>query len=153
MHAAVTLAPDIHSPRRARRFLSALLGAAGVEPDHAWVATMVGHELVTNAVQHARTDLQVRVQVDDDTVRVEVCDDNPRRPVPSDPPLTATSGRGLVLVGGLADRWGVEADEDSKVVWFQVDRRHGRAPGQTAADPWSPATSTPRGASGPPLIV
>jgi anti-sigma regulatory factor (Ser/Thr protein kinase) len=155
MHAAFTLSPDLHSPRRARRFLASSLGAAGVHPDHAWVATVVGHELVTNAVQHARTDLEVRVHVDDETVRVEVSDDNPRRPVPSAPPLTATSGRGLMLVGGLADQWGVEADDDCKTVWFELDRRspasHGGSSSEAAT--WPPTISMPRGPHGPRLMV
>lgn len=134
MHAAFTLSPDLHGPGRARRFLVASLGAAGVDPDHAWIATLVCHELVTNAVQHARTDLEVRVHVDDETVRVEVSDDNPRRPVPSAPPLTATSGRGLVMVGGLADQWGVEADDDCKTVWFELDRRSPASHGDRSSE-------------------
>ena len=155
MHAAVTLLPDFHSPRRTRRFLAASLAAAGVDPDQAWVATLLGHELVANAVQHARTDLEVRLHVDDDTVRVEVCDDNPRRPVPARAPLTATSGRGLVLVARLADQWGVDADDDGKVVWFQVDRHRWRPPtgGGGAAATWPPVTSTPRAMHAPRFTV
>jgi anti-sigma regulatory factor (Ser/Thr protein kinase) len=85
--------------------------------------TLVAHELVTNAVQHARTDFVVRVDVCADAVRVEVHDDNPRRPILNTPPPFATSGRGLALVTSLADEWGVDADDDSKVVWARLHRR------------------------------
>ena len=31
-----------------------------------------------------------------------------------------TSGRGLLIVATLADRWGVDADDRTKTVWFEL---------------------------------
>ena len=123
MDAVLELPPDLDSAWRARRFVQRALSNGGVEGDTAWTVTLVAHELVTNAVQHARTDLVLRVDVRADTVRVEVHDDNPRRPLLTTPPRFATSGRGLELVSSLADEWGVDADDDSKVVWATLCRR------------------------------
>jgi serine phosphatase RsbU (regulator of sigma subunit) len=42
--------------------------------------------------------------------------------VPQEPDPHATSGRGLLIIDAVADRWGVERVEDGKVVWFELDR-------------------------------
>ena len=120
MQAVLTLPPALESARCTRRFLERALRAAGIDGDQAWTVTLVTHELVTNAVLHARTDFDLRLAVDGDTVHVEVRDDNPRRPLLTPPPRYATSGRGLELVSSLADEWGVVADDASKVVWAVV---------------------------------
>lgn len=122
MEAALSLPPELESVRCARRFLDGALGQAGVDGDLAWDVALVAHELVTNAVQHARTDFELRVAVWGDAVHLEVRDDNPRRPTVTRPPRWASSGRGLELVSALADDWGVEADDVSKVVWAVVRR-------------------------------
>lgn len=122
MEAVLSLPPELESVRCARRFLDDALRQAGVTGDLAWDVALVAHELVTNAVQHARTDFQLRVAVWGDAVHLEVRDDNPRRPTPARPPRWASSGRGLELVTSLADDWGVEADDVSKVVWAVVRR-------------------------------
>lgn len=77
MQAVLTLPPALESARRARRFLERALRAAGIDGDQAWTVTLVTHELVTNAVLHARTDFDLRLAVDGHTVHVEVRDDNP----------------------------------------------------------------------------
>ena len=123
MDAGLSLPPDLDSAWRARRFVQCALRDGGVTGDTAWMVTLVAHELVTNAVQHARTDFLVHLDIGADTVRVEVHDDNPRRPVLTTPPRFATSGRGLALVTSLAESWGVDADDDSKVVWAILRRR------------------------------
>ena len=123
MEAVLILPPVLESAWRARRFVERALAEAGIGGDHAWTVTLVSHELVTNAVQHARTDLDLRLAVAGDAVHVEVRDDNPRRPILTPPPRYATSGRGLELVSSLADEWGVVADDDSKTVWAVVRKR------------------------------
>jgi hypothetical protein len=35
---------------------------------------------------------------------------------------SAASGRGLLILDGLADRWGVDVDGDTKTVWFELRR-------------------------------
>ena len=81
---------------------------------------LLTNELISNAVLHARTDMELRLRTWDDGLRVEVHDGNTRRPSPSLTPADATSGRGLHLVESLADRWGVDGTPDGKVVWFEL---------------------------------
>ena len=54
-------------------------------------------------------------------LRVEVEDVSERLPAEmSTPPWQQESGRGLLLVEVLAERWGVEPLPSGKRVWFEV---------------------------------
>jgi len=83
-------------------------------------------ELVTNAVRHADLDagdaIDLVIEVADQMLRVEVHDPGggfvPSAPSP-DP--SRPSGWGLYLVAELADRWGVDSDDRTRV-WFELDR-------------------------------
>jgi hypothetical protein len=77
-------------------------------------------ELVTNAILHARTVVQVCLERRDEIVRVEVRDGSPIRPALRDHGLHATTGRGLALVSRLAATWGVDVGSDGKVVWAHL---------------------------------
>ena len=77
-------------------------------------------EVVTNAVVHAGTAINVRAVVAADHVRVEVGDAEARVPVPRARSVEATSGRGLLLVEALSRSWGTERRADGKVVWFEL---------------------------------
>jgi anti-sigma regulatory factor (Ser/Thr protein kinase) len=102
-------------------------------------------ELITNAVLHAGTGIQLTVSLTAQWVEVSVRDQHPRAPVvrpvhlnsdalPADHdlPLTAhepaahagddplTSGRGLHIVDAVADEWGTTAMATGKDVWFRV---------------------------------
>ena len=92
-------------------------------------------ELAANAVTHGRTpgrDFEVRLSLTGAHIRVEVSDTRPDRmpPLPDDatpaaPPVpeTATSGRGLLLVGAFATRWGCERRGGFvKTLWAEVSR-------------------------------
>jgi anti-sigma regulatory factor (Ser/Thr protein kinase) len=84
-------------------------------------------ELVTNSVLHGRVgpDDHVELHVDrpDNRVRVEVCDDGdgwiPQVRSPSLDSDRVAGGWGLLLVGAIADSWGVEAGERT-CVWFEI---------------------------------
>lgn len=78
---------------------------------------------MTNAVLHARTEFTLRVERRNDAFRVEVADANPALPVRRDFSPLAPTGRGMVIISRLADRWGVEPTADGKVVWFELDAR------------------------------
>jgi anti-sigma regulatory factor (Ser/Thr protein kinase) len=102
----------------------ATLDAAGANKgDLADRMGLVTSELVTNAVLHARTDLDVRIRIDGPVVYLEVADGTPSL-VACRRSIDATGGRGLVLVAALTDAWGVvEADEGrGKRVWVRVSR-------------------------------
>ncbi|NHC13166.1 SpoIIE family protein phosphatase [Motilibacter deserti] len=78
-------------------------------------------ELVTNAVVHAATAIEVIVEPLDSRVRLEVRDHSPalpRRLVHSE---RAATGRGLDLVATLSEAWGVlRVDPRTKAVWCQL---------------------------------
>ena len=83
-------------------------------------------ELVTNAFQHGPggdSALRMAVLATDDVVRVEIGDlgDGFDPAVVDQLPITAGRGKGLKIVGALADRWGVERGAGT-TVWFEVDR-------------------------------
>ncbi|MFE3658688.1 ATP-binding protein [Streptomyces sp. NPDC059165] len=90
--------------------------------------TLITAELTTNAVRHghvAGRDFHVRLTQGTDTLRVEVTDTRTERvPLLSDrePPGDAESGRGLLIVAGLATRWAVtpRAGAPGKTVWAEL---------------------------------
>ena len=112
--------PVASSAGAARRFLRHELEELEVGEPPREATVLLTNELISNAVLHARTDMELRVRTWDDVLRVEVHDGNTRRPIPSLTPSDATSGRGLHLVESLADRWGVDGTPDGKVVWFEL---------------------------------
>jgi DNA-binding NarL/FixJ family response regulator len=115
------LAPDLQSAGRARRFVDETLRRwdCGEQLD---VVTLLVSEVVTNAVVHAGTEVEVSVQLTDDAVRIEVVDHADTLPSPRDAEDDETSGRGLALVEAMASAWGVETRPGGKVVWFEVPR-------------------------------
>jgi anti-sigma regulatory factor (Ser/Thr protein kinase) len=86
-------------------------------------AVLMISELVTNAVRHARTRLQLSVSIVEQTLRVEVSDDEPTLPMAPAPEHHATSGRGLRIVDNLADHWGIIPSTHGKTVWFELQLR------------------------------
>jgi anti-sigma regulatory factor (Ser/Thr protein kinase) len=111
------LANDVSSPRRAR----ALVRQACSDWDLAAVAgeaVLVASELVTNAVQHARTPSRLQIAVDEQGLHVAVQDFRPGRLPPLRPLADAGScGAGLHVVAGVKRRWGVTPRTDGKRVW------------------------------------
>jgi anti-sigma regulatory factor (Ser/Thr protein kinase) len=113
------------SAARARQALERLRGH--VQPSLLETLRLLVTELVTNSVRHSGrakdNDIDLEVDVFSNAVRVEVCDAGPGF-VPEDPPTPHTDrpgGWGLCLVDRLADRWGVDARDRTRV-WFEVDR-------------------------------
>lgn len=82
-------------------------------------------ELAVNAATHGRVpgrDFRLTLYVVGDVLRVEVTDTRSGRlPQPQSPAPDAESGRGLLLVEALADRWGVaEGRFPRKTVWAEL---------------------------------
>ena len=77
-------------------------------------------ELVTNAVLHGRDPLGVRLVLGEAVLRAEVRDANPVSPSFSMLDATAVTGRGLLLISAVCDRWGVDPSPSGKVVWFEL---------------------------------
>ncbi|KUL34414.1 hypothetical protein ADL22_30365 [Streptomyces sp. NRRL F-4489] len=94
---------------------------ANAEPDAVRTAELLTGELVTNAVLHARTEIEVQVSATDGRIGVRVTDQRPERGlVPHERHPYATTGRGLALVEELAPSHGVVVGEDRKTVWFDL---------------------------------
>jgi DNA-binding NarL/FixJ family response regulator len=119
--ASARLSPEAPSARQARRFVDETLRRWECDDLLDTVELLVS-ELVTNAVIHARSDVDVSVQLLTDRVRIEVADQSPdgvrRREVTTD----GSSGRGISMVETLATAWGVTATRAGKAVWFEVAR-------------------------------
>lgn len=88
-------------------------------------ARLIMSEIVSNAVVHARTDLDVTVLLRRDYLILQVRDrslSEPRVPDEPDSPY-AEHGRGLRLVDTLATSWGSSLGEHGKTVWVSLRHR------------------------------
>jgi anti-sigma regulatory factor (Ser/Thr protein kinase) len=126
-------------------------------------AVLLTSELVTNAVLHAGTPVQVTCRIvgdeTDSAVEIAVLDRRPAQLRPDTPHSPAeaaerTNGRGLQLPAQLASAWGVTYTGTAKAVWFRMSLvgpgRTGRPRTEQAAVPGpagplvaAPATSPP----------
>ena len=96
---------------------------AGELEDLAESVTLLVSEVVTNAVVHASSDVEVLVRLTADAAVVEVTDTSDTAPAPRVADDEDTSGRGMALVDALARSWGVRAAPGGgKTVWFEVAR-------------------------------
>ena len=115
--AEVTLPAAVSSVPTARHFIESILSGWGLR-DLAWTATLLISELAANAALHARGDsFTIRVSTQEDGIRLEVQDGSLRLPQQRSYSDEATTGRGLRLVGELADDWGVTPVAGGKTVW------------------------------------
>ncbi|HKE65786.1 MAG TPA: SpoIIE family protein phosphatase [Micromonosporaceae bacterium] len=119
------LRADRNAPSAVRTAVRQVLAETGLS-ELADDVMLLATELVTNAVLHAGTDLDVTIDVDSARVHVAVADGH-RGEVPTldtadgQRPLLS-HGRGLVLVDHIATRWGVLHHGGGKTVWFEVFR-------------------------------
>ncbi|WP_103533587.1 ATP-binding SpoIIE family protein phosphatase [Streptomyces sp. SM11] len=140
------------APSAARRFVRAALAewtglgvpaAVGFSDRLADDAVTVTNELVTNAVVHAGTTVDLVLRLEEEgggdeptaALVLEVTDHHPARPVSGDGPGKdpeplgtaagelpdpAECGRGLQLVATLADSWGITYRTGLKTVWARL---------------------------------
>lgn len=121
--------------RLARRLAVQQLEAWGIPygTDTSDAVALIVAELAANAATHGRVpgrDFELRLTRVAGSVHVEVRDTRsgpPRPPVPAEvaaPPPLAESGRGLLLVDALADRWEVvDSGPPGKTVRAEVALR------------------------------
>src|SRR5256885_2322567 len=69
----------------------------------------------------AGTTTDLIIDLGERRLRVEVRDAAAGRPERRDPSFDDLSGRGLLIVDELADRWGVDEAPPGKSVWFELD--------------------------------
>jgi anti-sigma regulatory factor (Ser/Thr protein kinase) len=121
------LPPAARSVTEARRFVLAALATWGRD-GLADTAVLLTSEVVTNAVLHARTPVQLAVSQVSDGVCVEVSDGSRRKPTLRRAGQEATNGRGVALLDQLADRWDVSVHRRGKTLRFTVSSHR---------DPWA----------------
>jgi hypothetical protein len=86
-------------------------------------ALLLVTELVTNAVVHAGTEIELRVETGSSDVRIEVSDAGPGRIwVAGAPSDTQEGGRGVWLLDAVAAEWGTSYAPGRKAVWFRLGR-------------------------------
>ncbi|MFH9354366.1 ATP-binding protein [Kitasatospora sp. NPDC017646] len=79
-------------------------------------------ELISNAWRHGDTPVPVVwFSILDRTLRVTVSDESDALPQPRTPSGLAETGRGLQLIEGLTDRWGVDPQKRGKTTWYELD--------------------------------
>lgn len=111
------------SPGAARRLLR--LFCQQWEVDEPSGADLLLTEIVTNVVNHAKTDMTLRIHARESGLRIEVTDCSSRLPERRRPNSRSEHGRGLLLLDRLADSWGYHegdgpADDYCKTVWFEL---------------------------------
>jgi anti-sigma regulatory factor (Ser/Thr protein kinase) len=125
------------APSLARRFVAKALDSW----DHADLserAVLAVSELVTNAFLYGEGDIVLVVTLGV-FLRIEVRDGGSGLPTQRNYSLTSTTGRGLHLVGHMADRWGASGNGGKgKAVWFEID---------------TPAAAETQGATARPVVL
>ncbi|MFD7001570.1 ATP-binding protein [Streptomyces mirabilis] len=126
-HFAMRFSSTPRGARLARRLAGQRLDAWGIPYDcdthHA--LTLIVAELAANAVRHGRVpgrDFHLALACDATTVRIEVTDTRTEGvPVVATPVDLGDTGRGLLLVEHLADRWDwhPRPDGPGKTVWAE----------------------------------
>lgn len=131
---------DTASVSRGRRLLAERIAEWGVDGDDAASARMAdvllaAGEVLTNAARFCDGPIGLAVEAHRDELRVAVTDDHPGQAVVNHAGPFEESGRGLVLVEAVVDRWGqVHAGDGPgktvKTVWFSVDVAEGSVLGR-----------------------
>jgi anti-sigma regulatory factor (Ser/Thr protein kinase) len=112
------LLDDEQAAAHARALVRAMLASWGVELDAALDALLVVSELVGNAVLHsAHRAARLDVTLNPLGLLVAVRDGSEVVPVPRQVAPLDESGRGYLLIEGIAVSWGVEDEPDDKRVW------------------------------------
>jgi GAF domain-containing protein/anti-sigma regulatory factor (Ser/Thr protein kinase) len=127
--ASAAYQPEPAAAAAARRFVRQTLQSWDItarawDPDRVVDdAVLLTSELVTNAVVHAGTALDVTCRLASGELEVAVRDRHPARTLPDIPKAASTAaerGRGLLLPAALASSWGVTYARTAKAVWFRM---------------------------------
>jgi PAS domain S-box-containing protein len=101
----------------ARKQVTARLTGWGLG-DAAFVTGLVVSELVTNAIRHAGSPIQLRL-IRDQTLICEVSDGSSTAPHLRQARVLDEGGRGLLLVSQLTQRWGTRQTPHGKTIWAE----------------------------------
>jgi len=126
-HLSCELPATARSVTEARRFVTAALTRWG-RGELADTAALLTSEVVTNAVLHARTTVDLVIRQLRDGITVEVSDGSRLRPQGRRTTPQSTNGRGLALLDKLAETWDVKVRANGKTVCFTL---------KDGLDPWA----------------
>ncbi|MFH9106332.1 SpoIIE family protein phosphatase [Streptomyces albus] len=96
------------------------------DPEQVDGAVLMLSEMLTNVLVHTDGDAVLVARISTPrhggqrTLRVDVADSSDELPHRRSPGELASSGRGLMLLGMLAGRWGVEPQGEGKCIWFEM---------------------------------
>jgi anti-anti-sigma factor len=129
-HVLRGLLPQPGTLREARQAVGAACGSWGVS-GVSLEAELVAGELVTNAIEHARTVFDVTIAYRVPYIHLAIRDGCPRPPRQTGPDTSVSArGRGLLVVDNIAAAWGSVPSGSGKVVWATI-----RATGQDREPP------------------
>ncbi|MFF1638215.1 ATP-binding protein [Streptomyces sp. NPDC058246] len=118
----LTFTADLEEVAALRRIMRLHLGIWGLH-DLTDGAQLCVSELVSNVITHVGpgTPATLAVSMNGTHLRIEVHDPDPRAlPTLVDATSDSEAGRGMALVGAVADRWGVLLRPDRKVTWCEL---------------------------------
>ncbi|WP_251096514.1 SpoIIE family protein phosphatase [Streptomyces sp. Caat 7-52] len=116
---------DLRAVKTARQFITDSLHTWGLD-DLIDSTQLVTSEIVTNALIHADSDVDLRLREYPDHLRLEVRDTDPTPPIPTAITLTAETsqhtehGRGLHIVDALSTEWGNAPTGRGKTIWVDI---------------------------------
>lgn len=120
VRATWSAAPEAEAAGRLRALVHRRWTEWGLPDDVIDEALLVVNELVSNAVDHARSALRLHLLYDGSLLRIRVRDLSHESPQLRPHDVTAARGRGLQMVDSLATRWGWARHDDGKTVWATV---------------------------------
>ena len=103
----------------ARHFVEQTLTRWGVAGSVCFDAQLAVSELATNAINHGRPPVSLRLRLRGETLLVEVRDGEAQRPTPRHAAPHEVNGRGLLIVAAVAHRWGSAPTGAGKTVWCE----------------------------------
>ena len=113
------LARDPASAGEARQLVDALLVGSGASENARASGQLVASELVTNALQHGKGAIELRLKLIGEFLRIEVVDQGrDQAPAVRQSQPDETGGWGLRIVDQVAAQWGVF--EGTTHVWADV---------------------------------
>ena len=119
-----SLSADVHAPAAARTFVNSALVDLDSPPPPRDDVVLVVSELVTNSVRAGASGIEVHLEVLDDCVELQVGDDAPGWPAAHHASVGDLGGRGLEIVGKIADSWHATRQVEGKrviVTWSRAE--------------------------------
>jgi anti-sigma regulatory factor (Ser/Thr protein kinase) len=119
------LPPSAEAPALTRQLIAETC-QNGLSPSRIADCSLMATELVTNAVVHGREPITLTIDCDGPGhVRVEVRDEGDGHGMAhsmteGSSDRSAETGRGLLIVAALSERWGMEFQDRTTCAWFEL---------------------------------